>query len=77
MPVNRGPGAVLPANLGDGTDTGTREVSTVTVVALEPNDRACPELAELEKILEECRDNWDGKVLVSSEWERMNSELPI
>ncbi|MGH8471338.1 MAG: DEAD/DEAH box helicase [Gammaproteobacteria bacterium] len=38
---------------------------------LDPNDRACPKLGELEKILEECRDNAGVKVLVFSEWERM------
>jgi len=38
---------------------------------LDPKERACPKLRELEKILEECRDNRDGKVLVFSEWERM------
>lgn len=38
---------------------------------LHPEQRACPKLAELEKILEECRDNPDVKVLVFSEWERM------
>src|SRR5216117_3204280 len=38
---------------------------------LDPKDRACPKLAELEKILEECRDNENGKVLVFSEWARM------
>lgn len=37
---------------------------------LDPNDRACPKLAELEKILEDCCAN-DAKVLVFSEWERM------
>jgi hypothetical protein len=36
-----------------------------------PDQRACPKLAELEKILEECRDNPDVKVLVFAEWERM------
>ena len=36
-----------------------------------PDQRACPKLAELEKILEECRDNPDVKVIVFSEWERM------
>ncbi len=30
----------------------------------------CPKLAELEKILEECREN-DAKVIIFSEWERM------
>ena len=38
---------------------------------LDPESRACPKLAELEKILEECRDNQDVKVIVFSEWERM------
>jgi superfamily II DNA or RNA helicase len=38
---------------------------------LDPEDRACPKLAELEKILEECRNNADVKALVFSEWERM------
>ena len=38
---------------------------------LDPEDRTCPKLAELEKILEECRDNGDVKVLVFSEWARM------
>ncbi len=38
---------------------------------LDPNDRACPKLGELEKILEECRDNAGVKVIVFSEWERM------
>ncbi|MCI0420996.1 MAG: SWF/SNF helicase family protein, partial [Acidobacteria bacterium] len=36
-----------------------------------PEDRVCPKLSELEKILEECRDNAGVKVLVFSEWERM------
>ena len=38
---------------------------------LNPDHRACPKLAELEKILEECRDNPEVKVIVFSEWERM------
>jgi hypothetical protein len=38
---------------------------------LNPEQRACPKLHELEKILEECRDNPDVKVIVFSEWERM------
>ncbi len=38
---------------------------------LNPEHRACPKLAELEKILEECRDNPEVKVIVFSEWERM------
>ena len=38
---------------------------------LDPDLRACPKLGELEKILEECRDNPEVKVLIFSEWERM------
>jgi superfamily II DNA or RNA helicase len=38
---------------------------------LDPNEKACPKLRELEKILEECRENSDVKVLVFAEWERM------
>ena len=37
---------------------------------LDQNDRECPKLAELEKLLEECREN-DAKVIIFSEWERM------
>jgi hypothetical protein len=38
---------------------------------LDPTERACPKLSELEKLLEECRENSDVKVLVFSEWGRM------
>ncbi len=38
---------------------------------LNSEHRACPKLAELEKLLEECRDNPDVKVIVFSEWQRM------
>ncbi len=38
---------------------------------LDPEEKTCPKLRELEKIIEECRDNSDIKVLVFSEWERM------
>ncbi len=38
---------------------------------LDPNDRTCPKLAELEKVLEECRDNPEVKVIIFSEWEKM------
>ena len=38
---------------------------------LDPKDRTCPKLAELKKILEECRNNTDVKVIVFSEWARM------
>jgi len=37
---------------------------------LDPDDRVCPKLAELEKILNDCREN-DAKVIVFSEWQRM------
>ena len=33
---------------------------------LNPEERECPKLAELEKILEECRDNPDVKIIVFS-----------
>lgn len=42
-----------------------------TAYILNPELRACPKLGELEKILEECRDNPEVKVIVFSEWERM------
>lgn len=38
---------------------------------LEEKDQTCPKLQELEKLLEECRENPGTKVLVFSEWERM------
>jgi hypothetical protein len=38
---------------------------------LDPEDRTCPKLVELEKILEECRNNGDVKVIIFSEWARM------
>ncbi len=38
---------------------------------LDSKDRACPKLRELEKILEECRENRDVKLLIFSEWVRM------
>ncbi len=41
-----------------------------TTYILNPDDRTCPKLAELEKILEESAAN-DAKVIVFSEWERM------
>jgi superfamily II DNA or RNA helicase len=37
---------------------------------LDPEDRVCPKLAELEKLLDECREN-EAKVIIFSEWERM------
>ena len=42
-----------------------------TTYILDPQVRDCPKLAELEKVLEECRDNEGVKVLVFSEWEKM------
>jgi superfamily II DNA or RNA helicase len=37
---------------------------------LDPDDRTCPKLAELDKLLDECVEN-DAKVIIFSEWERM------
>lgn len=37
---------------------------------LDPDDRTCPKLGELEKLLEECASN-DAKAIIFSEWERM------
>jgi len=37
---------------------------------LNPEDKVCPKLGELGKVLEECREN-DAKVIIFSEWERM------
>jgi hypothetical protein len=37
---------------------------------LDSDDRTCPKLAELEKLLEDCEEN-DAKVIIFSEWERM------
>jgi hypothetical protein len=38
---------------------------------LNPELRTCPKVAEVEKILEECRENSEVKVIIFSEWERM------
>ena len=38
---------------------------------LNDQQRACPKIKEMEKILEECRDNQDVKVIIFSEWVRM------
>ena len=37
---------------------------------LDDDDRECPKLAELERVVEECRENGE-KVIIFSEWERM------
>ena len=37
---------------------------------LDADDRTCPKLAEIEKLLDECAEN-DAKVIIFSEWERM------
>ncbi|MBI5383231.1 MAG: DEAD/DEAH box helicase [Verrucomicrobia bacterium] len=42
-----------------------------TPYILDPDVRDCPKLGELEKIIEECRDNEGVKVIVFSEWEKM------
>ena len=41
-----------------------------TTYILDSKDRTCPKLVELEKILDDCREN-DAKLIVFSEWERM------
>jgi hypothetical protein len=38
---------------------------------LNPEQKECPKLRELEKILEECRENEGVKIIIFSEWERM------
>ncbi|MSR65365.1 MAG: DEAD/DEAH box helicase [Verrucomicrobiae bacterium] len=38
---------------------------------LDETEKTCPKLAELEKILDECRENSEVKVIIFSEWERM------
>ncbi len=38
---------------------------------LDSESRACPKLDELEKILDECREDPEVKILIFSEWERM------
>jgi hypothetical protein len=50
---------------------GMMRMTCDTNYILDDNERTCPKLAELEKILEECRENPDVKVIVFSEWERM------
>ncbi len=40
---------------------------------LDPKDRICPKLTELEKIIEECCEDTDTKILIFSEWEKMLS----
>lgn len=42
-----------------------------TTYILDPAVRDCPKLLELEKILEECRENDGVKVIIFSEWEKM------
>ena len=42
-----------------------------TTYILDPKVRDCPKLVELEKVLEECRENEGVKVIVFSEWEKM------
>jgi len=50
---------------------GMMRMTCDTNFILNPQDRSCAKLPELEKILEECRENAGVKVLVFSEWERM------
>ena len=42
-----------------------------TPYILDQRERDCPKLVELQRILEECRDNEGVKVIVFSEWEKM------
>lgn len=58
------------------SDKLLRELAMMRMVCdtnyiLDHKERACPKLSELAKLLEECRENSDVKVLVFSEWERM------
>jgi hypothetical protein len=60
----------------DQQDKLMRELAMMRMICdtnfiLNPNDCVCPKLPELQKILEECRENPDVKVLIFSEWERM------
>ncbi|MBM3790398.1 MAG: DEAD/DEAH box helicase, partial [Acidobacteria bacterium] len=53
-----------------------RELSMMRMICdtnyiLDPNEKACPKLGELQKLLEECRESPDVKAVVFSEWERM------
>ncbi len=50
---------------------GMMRMTCDTNYILNPDDRSCAKLPELEKILEECRDNAGVKIIVFSEWERM------
>ena len=50
---------------------GMMRMTCDTNYILNPEDRSCAKLPELEKILEECRDNPGVKLIVFSEWERM------
>ncbi|MBX3732765.1 MAG: DEAD/DEAH box helicase [Verrucomicrobiae bacterium] len=50
---------------------GMMRMTCDTNYILQPEDRSCAKESELEKILEECRDNPGVKVIVFSEWERM------
>jgi len=50
---------------------GMMRMTCDTNFILNPDDRSCAKLPELERILEECRENGDVKVIIFSEWERM------
>ncbi|MEY2410047.1 MAG: hypothetical protein QOF48_2717 [Verrucomicrobiota bacterium] len=50
---------------------GMMRMTCDTNFILNPEDRSCAKLPELEKILEECRENPGVKIIVFSEWERM------
>jgi hypothetical protein len=42
----------------------------IRTISWTPQERSCPKLVELEKLLDDCREN-NAKVIVFSEWERM------
>src|SRR5258708_18600248 len=50
---------------------GMMRIVCDTTYILNPGQRACPKLAELEKMLEACRDNQDVTGIIFSDWERM------
>ncbi|HWR97380.1 MAG TPA: DEAD/DEAH box helicase, partial [Candidatus Methanoperedens sp.] len=49
---------------------GMMRMTCDTNFILDPEDRTCPKLGELERVLEDCREN-DAKVIIFSEWQRM------
>lgn len=54
---------------------GMMRMTCDTNYILNPKDRSCAKLPELEKILEECRENAGVKIIIFSEWERMLEQV--